>query len=165
MPVVSTTLRRKMLSELLKGTSTFEEATGNNYNFGRVTVYAASNTDMSTVGTVLFWNATADQWQIAGNTSTIGTEAAVTLPGDPPLCIVVGPREGRGMAPETVVVGTGGTEVSVLFRGPATVVREGLEYAAQGILSAKQLEIETQLEKQGISVSSTATTVVPNFVA
>lgn len=160
MPLLATS--RPQLSDLLLGTSQLEKDSGVNYHFARVTVYAASNTTVSPLGTPIVWNATNSRFEILANGDTIPT-AATTLPNSAKIGIAVGSQEGVGFNKADVVVGTGGTVLHVLFRGPAAISADGIVYPAS-VLAATQTVFEKQLEVQGIAVAEAAVNVVPSFI-
>lgn len=160
MPLLATS--RPQLSDLLLGTSQLEKDSGVNYHFARVTVYAATNTTVSPLGTPIVWDATNDRFEILANGDTIPTEAT-TLPNSAKIGIAVGSSEGVGFNKADVVVGAGGTILHVLFRGPAAISADGIVYPAS-VLSATQTVFEKQLEVQGIAVAEAAANVVPSFI-
>ena len=174
MPTPTDNARRKYLSELIKGYGALEEEQGVDYYFARVTVHNASTiNDVSTIGTFVVWSDTNERYEIAGNTSTIGSDDG-TLPGGAKVAVIVGPRQGKGQPADVtsepaaglLTVGATGKEVTVIFRGPATVLREGFEYAGRGIVNtATQAALENQLMKQQFSIMESATVVDPSFIA
>lgn len=161
MPLVGSS--RKHVSELIKGYEQFEKEAGTNFNFARVTVYAASNTDVDPIGAPIIWDATNDRFELLANGDTIPAEAT-DLPGDFPVCVSVGAKEGIGFNREDVTILTTGTELTVLFRGQAAINRSAIDYPV-GVLAATQGVFENQLEKQFIAVQDTATKSAGFYVA
>lgn len=160
MPLVAES--RKHLSELVKGYSMLEKDAGFSYHFAQVTVVAGSDTNIDPIGTPIIWNDTDDEWNILANGDTVPTDAT-NLPNGAPMAITVGSAEGVGHNKADVTVGTGGTVLTVMFRGPAGIVKEGITYPS-GVLSATQTVFEDQMEVQGIAIVPSADDVVPKFV-
>ena len=160
MPLVATS--RPQLSDVLLGYSQIEKDSGVNYHFARVTVFAASDTVVTPLGTPIIWDATNDRFEILANADTIPTEAT-TLPNSAKVGLAVGSQEGVGFNKADVTIGAGGTILHVLFRGPAAVAADGIVFPAS-VLTATQTVFKNQLEVQGIAVAAAATNVVPSFI-
>lgn len=220
MPTVGT--GRKMLSELVKGVSTFGEESAVNYVYATVDVEGSG--DVDNIGVPLMWSesdsafiefAPNDDWEaatayalndvvkpttqngyeyvcITAGTSndTEGEPTWPTTPGatvtetdgvvwlcrnayvgngnDSPLpngahiCVTVGAAEGVGFNQADTTLSSTAVDMTVIYRGEAAVAKDGFEWGS--IAAADQNEFYKALEKQGIKVVDSLTTVDPSFV-
>ncbi len=84
------------------------------------------------------------------------------LPNGDTIALSVGAAEGKGFnRADTTLSGTA-VSMTVLFRGPATVVKDGITWGATA--AADQAEFYLALENRGISVIESGTTVDPAFI-
>lgn len=84
------------------------------------------------------------------------------LPNGAHLCVTVGAAEGRGFNVEDTTLSSTAVDMTVLYRGPATVVEDGFTWGS--IVAADQDEFYKAFERQGVSVMESGTTVDPTFV-
>ena len=160
MPVVGSS--RKKISELLLNTSTFDDEFGLNYHLATVGVEAASNTDEVPIGIPLVYDGTAGAF-VRYLAQDISAVTSSSLPDDSPICIAVGAKEGLGFNKEDVTLSTTATNLTVIFRGPAGLLNEGIDWGSA--TGPNQIEFRTQMEKQGLSIQTRATAVTPSFVS
>jgi len=85
------------------------------------------------------------------------------LPNSAHLCVTVGAAEGRGFNQTDTTLSATAADMTVLYRGPATVVEDGFVWGS--IATVDQDEFYKAFEKQGISVMESGTTVAPTFVS
>lgn len=161
MPILSTS--RPILSDLLKGCSDYSSKSATRFNFATVGNVNSSAT-IDNIGFPLVWDDTTSRFQEFSNTGQIA--AAITantspLPNAAPVCVTVGGRSGLGENYEDTDLNLT-HKLTVLFRGDATVVKEGFNWVAAG--GADQLEFYKQLEKQGIAVITDAPESTPTHV-
>lgn len=134
-----------------------------NYQHG-LPVDQAANTNY-VVGQVLIWDSSAAYRVIVADDFTSNVVETPTTDGaavdGAHFAVVVG-FDALGDTNETVVVGTAGDAVVGLFRGPASVKKTGLVWAA-GVTTAMQNSVIKQLEKQGIAVKDVLSAVSSSF--
>lgn len=160
MPVVAES--RKHLSELIKGVAAFECDAKVNYNYATVSVRTVSGTaDVDPIGTLVVWD-NANSAFVPYVAQDISAVTGSPLPDASPVAITVGTQEGVGFNKADAALTTTPISMTVLFRGPAAVTREGYETA--GIGAGDLDEFDAQMEKQGVAVVASAETVVPSFV-
>ena len=152
---------RKYLSEVLAGQGAFEHEQGIDYYFARVGVVAGSATPVEPIGQVLVWNGTNFELYVDQDISAIATDS--TLPDGAPVCVSVGAKEGLGFNKEDVTLDTAPVELTVVFRGPAGILSNGLEWDG-GSGAPEQAAFSLQMEKQGVAVDTTADQVVPTYL-
>jgi len=92
-----------------------------------------------------------------------GNDVTSPLPNHASICITVGSKEGFGFNKDDVTLSGTSVKMTVLYRGEASIVTEGVEWGA--IAAADKSEISARLEKQGIRVETSATAVVPSHIA
>jgi len=78
------------------------------------------------------------------------------------ICVVIGPAEGAGFNYEDTTLSSTAVNMTVMFRGPAALAKDGFEWGSTA--AADQGEFYKQLEKQGIALIESGTTVAPTFV-
>lgn len=117
------------------------------------------------VGQVLIWDSSAAYRVPTSADFTLDVVETPTTDGaavdGAHFAVVVG-FDALGDTNETVVVGTAGDVVVGLFRGPASVKKSGLIWAA-GVTAPMQASVIKQLEKQGIAVKDTLAAVSSSF--
>lgn len=91
-----------------------------------------------------------------------GIDVSSPLPNQASVAISVGSLEGIGFNKADVTLSGTAVNMTVLFRGAANILNEGIEWGA--IAAADQAEIVARLEKQGISVADAAENVVPSYI-
>lgn len=160
MPTVANSTTRTQFSELVKGVTKFGTDSGINYNYASVDVKGSGDTD--NIGIPLVWNNTSTAFEIY-DAQDISAVTGSPLPGGHPICILVGEAGKLGLNDKDTTLSATATEMPVLFRGPAAVVKEGFEWAST--TTTNQNEFYTQLEIQGIAVTESGTTVVPSYIA
>lgn len=170
MPTVSNT--RKFLSNYIAGR---KEVHGTSYCFARVTVNNATTVVVDPIGLPVISD-DLGEYEFYTNTSDISALVNNGAAPDGALVgVVVGSRVGLGVNDEDVSVPSGGVEMTVLYRGPATVIEDAIDWAVTDVegtaavgapaLTAKQAEFMLQLEKQGIAAVAKATSVAPTYVS
>jgi hypothetical protein len=78
------------------------------------------------------------------------------------ICIAVGAAEGRGFNQTDTTIDTDAVDMTVIYRGPAAVVEDGFTWG--DVAEADQDEFYAALDRKGISVIESGTTVAPTFV-
>jgi hypothetical protein len=84
------------------------------------------------------------------------------LPNKAVICVTCGSKEGAGVNSADTTLSSTATEMTVVFRGEAALAKSGFEWGS--IATADQNEFYAQLEKQGIALVDSGTTVDPAFV-
>ncbi len=162
MPDVGTD--NKYLSELIAGPVPFASSDHANFYTARVTVEAISgggDLSLDPVGTPLVYDAVNTVFvpYVAQDISAVSTSS---LPDESPVCILIGPAEGAGLASENIAIADDSTaEVTVLYRGQLAIKDDGMAWGA--ITAPNQAEFIAQLEKQKIRVLPATTAVTPSF--
>lgn len=159
MPDVTNGTTRTRFSDLVKGYNQFEDDYGINFCFASVDVEGSGDTD--NIGIPLVWNNTDSAFNIY-DAQDISAVTGSPLPDGSPICIAVGAAEGRGFNRADTTLSSTAVKMTVMFRGPAAVVKEGFEWAST--TETNQNEFYAQLEKQNIAVMESGTTVDPTFV-
>ncbi len=163
MPTVGTD--NKYLSELVSGPVPFESSDHANFYTARVVVEAITgggDLSLDPVGTPLVYDPVNTVFvpYVAQDISAVTTSS---LPDESPVCILIGPQEGAGLASENIAIAEDATAtVTVLFRGPMAIKDDGMAWGA--ITSQNQIEFRAQLEKQEVRVKAATTAVTPSFV-
>jgi len=169
MPTLDTS--RKMVSDYVGG---FTDVHGVQFSCARLTVENATDAVFDPIGLPVIWN-DSDAFIFYTNTTLI---SALTTDSNAPdgaaVGIVVGSRAGFGESVDDVTVGSGGIELTVMFRGPASVKTDQIDWAVTDVdgassvtaaLTAQKAAFLLQLEKQGIAGIVDATVVTPTFVS
>jgi hypothetical protein len=84
------------------------------------------------------------------------------LPNGAHLAVIVGPAEGRGFNYEDTTLSSTAVYMTSIYRGPAALAKDGFEWGTT--VEADQDEFYTALQKQGITIVESGTTVDPTFV-
>ena len=168
MPTLDTS--RKMVSDYVGG---FTDVHGTQFSCARVTVKHGSTIVVDPIGLPVMWDGT--DFRIFKNTDDIAAVATdSTLPDGSPIGIIVGSRAGFGENVDNVSVGTGGTEFTVMYRGPASAKTDKIDFNAYDVDGVAAVttadageiaEFKAQLEKQGIAGIANATVVTPTYVS
>ena len=161
---LTTHTTRKNISDYVGG---FTEVHGVEYCCAVVTVANATDVTIDPVGQPVISDDSGD-FVFFDNTTVIADLTTDSgLPDGSAVGIVVGSSEGFGVSTEDVVVGSAGTELYVMFRGPASAKVDNLDWdVASTPAEAAQIALFTkQLEKQSIAAISTATSVSPTYVS
>lgn len=163
---------RKMLSQVL---GDFTDVHGTEYCFATVTVENASDVEIDPIGQPVIWNITDDVFNFYTNASDISAvNEDSSLPGGAPIAIVVGSNMGVGVNSDYQTVGTGGTELYVVYRGPGAVKQDHIDWSVldtDGDASvtpaagAVQTAFLAQLQAQGLALIESADVVTPTYVS
>lgn len=89
------------------------------------------------------------------------TGTAGSLPDGSEIAILIGAKEGAGVNTTDTTIGTTAVSMPMLYRGPAAVVEDGFTWGS--VAEADQDEFYAALEKKGITVITSGTTVAPTF--
>lgn len=174
MPITLDTTN-KMVSEII---SNFHELHNSEYCFARVNVTNAADVTIDPIGQPIFWDGL--KFVFYTNTSDFaaappaGGSVDSTLPDGAKIAVVVGTKMGVGVVDEFPTVTSAGTELYVVYRGPAAVKTDKIDWAVETTsgtnavgapaLAAKQAEFIKHLEKQGIAKKASATPVNPSYI-
>jgi hypothetical protein len=160
---------RKFLSTYVE---TFYDMPNKEFSFAPVTVTHGSTKVFDPIGMPVIWNGT--NFIFYTNTTLISDLTTdSTLPDGAYVGIVVGSSMGAGINDVDVSVGTGGTTLYVMFRGPGAVKTDKIDWAVTdtsgasavtAALTTQQGKFIKQLEKQGLAAVTSATTVVPVYL-
>lgn len=163
MPITSET--RKFVSNYV---GTFTDLHGVEYCATRVTVVNTTDVTIDPIGQPVI--ATEAGAEFYKDTSDIAV-APETFPGGAKVGVVVGSANGFGENVDDVVVGTDGVELTVMFRGPATIKGDRIDFDVvdvdgnSAVTAGASDAFITQLEAQGIASQSSATTVAPTYIS
>lgn len=162
---------RKYLSTYVE---TFTEVGNKEFSFAPVTVKHASTKVFDPIGLPVIWSNSDSAYVFFTNSTVIADVAGIpTLPDASPIGIVVGSSMGAGINDVDVSVGTAGTTMYVMFRGPGAVKTDKIDWAVTDTSdascvtdaeSAQQVLFIRQLEKQGLAAVTSATTTVPVYL-
>lgn len=153
---------RKYVSEVVAGTGVIEEVNGVDYFYAQVDVKEGQTAGevVSPVGLPLVYSA-GDSAFIPYKDEDIALVTTSSLPNESPVCIAVGAKEGIGFNKEDITLSGTAVVMTVLFRGSASVIHEGIDYDVSH--AASEPAFEVQLEKQNIAVQTQAEEVIPSF--
>ena len=84
-----------------------------------------------------------------------------SLPDGSEIAVLIGAKEGAGVNTTDTTIGTTAVSMPMLYRGPAAVVEDGFTWGS--VAEADQDEFYAALEKKGITVITSGTTVAPTF--
>jgi hypothetical protein len=157
MPVIYE--ERKVVSELVKAIADFENIGAVDYNFSRVG--CIGSTTIEAIGVPMVWDSVNSAFEVYVAQSIPTTDSL--LPDGAPVCLVVGQREGYGVNTADVTLSATAQELTVLFRGKASIVNEGITWGA--VTAPNQALFLTALEKQLIAVTTSATSANPAYVS
>ena len=150
---------RKHLSELEAAKSRIGTEGAINYHYALVDV--KGSTTIEPIGTPVVWNNTdAFTPYIAQDVTALTTDS--TLPNEAPVAVTVGTYEYVGANEADVTLTTTATKMWVMFRGPAGVKEEGIEWNA-GSNAAAQAAFRVLMEKAGVAVVASASLAAPTF--
>jgi hypothetical protein len=162
---------RKYLSTYV---GNFHDLKNKEYSFAPVTVKHGSTIVVDPIGFPVIWSNSDSAYVFFTNTTVIADVAGIpSLPDASPIGIVVGSSMGVGVSSDDVSVGTAGTTMYVMFRGPGSVKCDKIDWsvtdtsgtsAVTDAESAQQILFIRQLEKQGLADLASATTVVPVYL-
>ncbi len=158
MPVIGTS--RKHYSELVKHTGNMEVNGATNYYYARVDTVGADDV-VEPIGIPVIWNGAAFEVYIAQDIDAVATDS--TLPDGAPCAVIVGPKEGKGLNEADITLVAGGTEVTTLFRGEASIANEGMDWGTAD--ANAQTAFKLQIEKQGIAVITAGDSVDPTYIS
>lgn len=166
---ITTSTTRKYLSEVL---SNFFDLHNKEYCFAPATVVNADPVSIDPIGQPVVWNGTA--FEFYENTTDLGDITTdSTLPDGAPVAVVVGSAMGVGINDHDITVDSGGVELYVVFRGPASVKTAHIDWDvldADGDASVtpadsgEQAAFIRQLEKQGVAEKLSAEVINPTYV-
>ena len=161
MPTLANSTRRRQISELIKGFDNFQYEKGINYYFATVDVEGTAL--INPIGTPLVWiTASASFAEYIAQDFSGFVDSP--LPDKTPICISVGDGRGVGFNDEDIQLqATTPVKMTVMFRGPAGVVEEGLDWNT-GTNATNQGIFKAKLEQQSIAVGETATEVTPSYI-
>lgn len=161
MTVVAT--QRAILSDLIKGVMAFEEDTKTNFNFESVTV--GGSTTIGCIGIPVIWVDGNTQFEVyvAQDIPTAIATGGSPLPDGSVIGLLVGSKEGKGFNRADIDLSTGDETMTILYRGDATIVNEGIVWGGAG--APAQTAFLEQLEKQRITTIANAEVVTPSYTA
>jgi len=153
--------QRAYLSDLLAGTSTYEDDTKTNFHYASVNV--GGSTTIGQIGIPVIWVNGNTQFEVyvAQSIATAISTGGSPLPDGSVIGIVVGDNFGLGYNKADINLASGDVNMTVLYRGDATILNGGMVWGsadatAQGLFLA-------QLQKQRITTIASATTVTPSY--
>lgn len=160
MPVTSTS--RKKLSDLLKAEDTF--ATNNAVDFNYATVDVGGTGTVDNIGVALIWNNTNTQFEkyVAQDIAAAITTGGSPLKEGSVVALSVGSYQGKGENYEDTDLAEADAKMTVLYRGDAAVVNEGIIW--NGAASGAQTAFLAQLEKQRITTVAQATDAAATYL-
>jgi hypothetical protein len=160
-----TNTARPILSDVLKGCDDFDSNNAIRYNFSTVTVTInGATTVVDNLGKILYWDAVNSIFKplrdetYAEIVALVGPDSP--LPDGALIGVSVGDYSGVGSNFEDTDLSVASTKMTVLFRGGAAVLEEGLDFA----LNADAASFITQLEKQRIVVINDAPESTPTYI-
>ena len=155
MPLLFT--ERKSYTDVVKGVSKFENEAGVDYHFARAD--CEGSTAIEPIGVPMVWVAASSAFEVyvAQAIPTVDS----SLPDGSVVAIVVGQKEGKGVNKADVTLDGTSQDLTVLYRGQAAVLNEGITWGA--VSAPNQALFVTALEKQGVTVISAATVAAPSF--
>jgi hypothetical protein len=161
MPVNAT--GRKYLTDLLKGVSTFHDDTHIRFNYATVTL-GGTATDVDPIGTPVIWVDANSQFEIyvAQDIAATITTGGSPLPDGSVIALTVGDEFGVGFNKHDLDLNDD-PDATVLFRGDAGVVDEGIEWGTAD--ATAQAAFWAQLEKQRITRVANAEVVTPAYTS
>ncbi len=157
---------RKHLSQVLAGESNYDFENGVNFKFASVIVTGAGEVDY--IGLPLVSDSSGKFEVYAAQ--DIGAVTDSTLPTKAPVCIAMGSALGKGLNKTDADLDAGDVTMTVLYRGDATIVIEGMEDGDgtawdSTALTTDQQEFLDQLQLQDISSEAQATSVTPAYTS
>jgi hypothetical protein len=135
----------------------------------RVTVKHGSTISVDPLGIPVIVDGSG-YWKIFRATDDVTAVTGTGGIGDAKIGVIVGSSEGYGRNQELVSIGTGGTEVHVLFgvAGNAIVKSANFDWTAGGAVTTatnnEKAAFVKQLEIQGVRDQAVATTLSPTYV-
>ena len=161
MPVTSTS--RKKLSDLLKGEDTF--AMDNAVDFNYATVDVGGTGEVDNIGVALIWVNANLQFEVyvAQDIATAIATGGSPLKDGSVVCLSVGSFQGKGENYEDTDLAEADAKMTVLYRGDAAVVNEGIIW--NGAAAPAQAAFLTQLESQRITTVEQASDAAVTYNA
>lgn len=159
MPVNAT--GRPILSDLVKGVSSFEENTLTNFNTKAVTVGGTAT--IGTIGIPVVWvtaNARFEVFVAQVIDTVAGSDSP--LPGGAKVALLIGDKFGAGFNKADVDLSAGDVTMTALYRGDATVSNNGIVWGA--VSAPNQALFLAELETQRITTIDNADVVTPSYV-
>jgi len=149
---------RKTYTDVVKGASQFENESAVDFHFARAD--CEGSTTIAPMGIPMVWVDASSAFEVF-IAQTIPA-AISSLPDASPVCVVVGEKEAKGLNRKDITLTGTSQDLTVLYRGPAAVVTEGIDF---GAASAPNIALfKTALEKQNIAVISSAPSADPAYI-
>lgn len=161
MPVTSTS--RKKLSDLLKGEDTFAMDNAVDFNYDTVDVGGTGTVD--NIGVALIWVNANSQFEkyVAQDIAATITTGGSPLKDGSVVALSVGSYQGKGENYEDTDLAEADAKMTVLYRGDAAVVNEGIIW--NGAAAPAQAAFLAQLEAQRITTVKQADDAAVTYTA
>lgn len=151
---VIATKNKSVLSSVLMDDA---NALVHDFNFAHGQTAEESSDTTYTIGQVVIWD--TDHWQILKTTDTLDSVSTAATAGKS-LGVVVG-KDSLGDE-RSFTVGSGGSNVVILFQGPANVKEQGLVLDA-GLSGAETNAAKLALAQAGLKLKTVASQVDVSF--
>ncbi len=161
MPVNST--GRKYLTDFLKGVSTFHEDTATRFNFDTVDVGGTLTVD--NIGVPMIWVNGNSQFEvfIAQDIATAIATGGSPLKDGSVIGFTVGQAAGVGFNKADTDLSVADTQMTLLYRGDASVVNDGIEWGTAA--APAQALFLAQMEAQRVTTIDNAEVVTPAYTS
>lgn len=160
MPVNAT--QRAYITDLVAGLSNYEDDTKSNFHTETVTVGGTAT--IGCIGVPVIWVDANSQFEVyvAQNIATTISTGGSPLPDGSVIGLLVGNNFGYGFNKADVDLSAGDAEMTILYRGDATVLNEGIVWGAAA--APAQAAFLAQLEAQRITTIAAGEAVTPSHV-
>lgn len=160
MPVNAT--QRAYITDLVAGLSNYEDDTKTNFHTATVTVGGTAT--IPCIGVPVIWVNGNTQFEVyvAQNIATAISTGGSPLPDGSVLGVLVGNNFGYGFNKADVDLSAGDAEMTILYRGDATIIDNGMVWGSAN--AGAQTAFLAQLEAQRITTIANATEVDPTYV-
>jgi len=161
MPTVSTS--RKLLSELIAAEDSFAMDNAVDFNYATVDVGASGTVD--NIGVAMIWNNSTSEFEpyVAQVIATVISTGGSPLKDGSVVALSVGNYQGKGFNDEDTDLGGTAPKMTVLYRGDAAVLEEGIIW--NGADAGAQTAFLAQLEAQRITTTKQAADAAASYLA
>lgn len=153
--------QRAYLSDLIAGTSTYEDDTKTNFHYASVNTGGTAT--IPCIGVPLIWVNANSQFEVyvAQDIAAAITAGGSPLPDGSVVAVMVGNNFGLGFNKADIDLSAGDVNTTVLYRGDATIKNDGMVWGTAA--APAQAAFLAQLEAQRITTIASATEVTPSY--
>jgi hypothetical protein len=161
MPTVSTS--RKLLTALITAEDSFAMDNAIDFNYATVDVGASGSVD--NIGVAMIWNNSTTEFEpyVAQVIATVISTGGSPLKDGSVIALSVGNYQGKGFNDEDTDLGGTTPKMTVLYRGDAAVLEEGIIW--NGASAGLQTAFLVQLEAQHITTTELAADAAASYLA